>query len=144
MDHSQCHDRETMFDGRPAVEHVCPPCPHGLERGGIYTLHGNPELDDEQRQMKLRAIDYATCESKGHAEAFDSAPMWLLAEATRLLKRQPVDKDGCCIHCERVPQEQGHANDCPWLSHRRILNAIEAMSQLSEIVVWAPSSYWDR
>jgi hypothetical protein len=135
MDHSGC--KVTQTTGQE--EHVCLPCPHGLERGGTFTLTGIPRIDDKQRQLKMLAIDRSSCDdyAHAHAEALRCAPMKLSAEARRLLDRQPTDKDGMCIHCERVPRQGGHARDCAWwLPHARILAAIDLIDKLARTAVW--------
>jgi hypothetical protein len=64
LDHSHCAVTTT-----PQWEqHICPPCPHGLERGGTVSLTGDPRTDDAQRRLKLQAIDQADCSSVYHAK----------------------------------------------------------------------------
>lgn len=58
MDHGRCAIKQN-----PGwEEHTCPPCPHGFEKGGTFTPTGNRQLDDLQRDLKLRAIDAVTCD----------------------------------------------------------------------------------
>jgi hypothetical protein len=133
-DHSQCVE---TIEG-DTLTHECGACPHGALRGGTTRLHGDPELDELQRALKLHTLDRLTCDSRGHAEALGSAPMSLFEQAHRLLDRQPVDKDGRCIHCERVPMAGGHALDCAWLvPHRRILAVLELINKVAPIAVWS-------
>lgn len=68
MDHSQC----TVTTTTQWEQHDCPPCPHGLLRGGTFTLTGNERIDQMQRLLKLQAIEEVTCESPGHAETLAS------------------------------------------------------------------------
>jgi aryl-alcohol dehydrogenase-like predicted oxidoreductase len=67
-DHTAC-----TVEARPGEEaHWCPPCPHGLERGGTFTLTGNQAVDAKQRQMKLREIDAYHCHDPYHKIALAS------------------------------------------------------------------------
>jgi hypothetical protein len=66
-DHSQCMVKTTP----QWEEHICPPCPHGLERGGTIRLTGDHQVDDAQRRLKLQAIDNADCDSEYHARLLD-------------------------------------------------------------------------
>lgn len=65
--HSQCTVETTPQWER----HTCPPCPHGLERGGTLSLTGDSRIDARQRELKLLAIDQATCDSEYHAAALE-------------------------------------------------------------------------
>lgn len=46
------------------MEHECLPCPHGITKGGTYTVGRGEKIDAAQRMMKLVTLDRMTCE--GH------------------------------------------------------------------------------
>jgi hypothetical protein len=51
----------------PQELHVCAPCPHGVEVGGVTGLTGDAEADDAQRRETLRVLANCTCDSMAHA-----------------------------------------------------------------------------
>jgi hypothetical protein len=64
VDHSQCTEKQTARE----VEHTCPPCEHGLERGGTWRVTGDAWIDGTQRRLKMHAIDELSCTGPYHAE----------------------------------------------------------------------------
>lgn len=65
MDHSRCRIT-SLADGYE--QHACPPCPHGLPKGGRYSLTGDSQMDAAQREMTQRALDRMTCDDPLHDE----------------------------------------------------------------------------